>query len=1371
MNTITSNVVDELDMTSKFEFKRISDGFRATEPFPSDLIHSVHLLTVTNQHGLACWLSSKRNELILASLVNLQTTLIQKQEKIEKVKKISLPITDILFLYFMSNEAYLLVASSTEILLLDVFQLVSEIVHVHSSFSFSHAAMDSICIHPDPKKFTLAILNSEKELFTLDLVDKSLKKLSTSILTMGWSFDGDQLITMTKEEILFLNVLDGSVQETFKYPNVDELSNHHAVAIFSINDNTLLLAFSSENEITISILNKKTSTLIISSSILYPILDDQKDVRVYFQRLQGCTHKLIGFVASSTSSDILVFGGDPPQLMPWYLDETARIIIPSSDMKDAIPLGIGLDVTSQFPLPPLKPDVDPSSIPPVPIIYAFNDRGVLTGWHCLDIDAITKKQLYSTMFRPTELTAPSIFPSTSSSDRSPTPVPPMSDLKMKSTLSTLVLKPSSLSPPTSPTLPSSPSSVNSPTSSTSSTTSPSIQSSSPSSVSPELPPSKPAPGTLFLPNESETEAPFITPLQNITTLVSKSFGSLRNNISALDTEIMEHLSSINDVGKLKKDLNTMAVNVATWQGQLNSDLQVAITLKNQMGRVQSKLQHLKELTTQIKEGKMDQSQQKNLGLGPEQENSQERLLASKTKVAGLLKKLEFMLFRDTSRSDHEDFDSIYQFFKSMDAAIGTRRLAVDQLITLFNDLKIKTFVPPMPELESPVSPTPRPQTPSLSSPKVRFSNPSMYLELKNKYLLKDITSLTLIKAKNPTWKCTSCHTRNLLLSTSCAKCSLLHPLTNELRATLEPAPLSPAVHTPPPAITKNVTSLSEIKKDELWTCTHCQALSSTSLKACKQCGKSNLATSLLQSSFLPKPSTTLNNVTSKVSKSTTLSTFQLQASVSSSTSMPSPSSNKFTLGIGHSSFTAPGPGIPQSKPPTSGVSLFTTPSNSEKKTPTFSFPSAPITPSTLKNSIFGLPNSNDTANVKVSINKTETKTAFSLPTSMVTTKVAPKIETSTTSNFTTSTTSGKSFTFGAPKVDDQKILPPKDKENPTSFTTTLSDTPKPLASFEVTSKKAAQTPIDEKKGTEHVTTDSKNPSTPSLPAPTLTPTPTPKPTLAPASSSGFTLNFGSALPPKSETLLSKNPTTVTPPSILKETSSNTLSTATTGESNLVNSFTGFGFGSSTNTIPNSTFPTAPATSAPVLPTQPIPLSSSTSTINPSGFLSTMPVTSTPSTPGFGTGGFTFPSSTPFSATPTPTQPAFYAPPTFGTTTPSLPLSTNPVSSFAPPSSASVPTFGQPSSLPTHSFATFGPSSTTQHTAFGKTSGFGSSSALPTQISSGGSFSGVAVPTTTTSSFSSLATTVTPSTSVFGTPFTTASTKPMFSDPSFSQFRS
>ncbi|KAJ1512264.1 hypothetical protein HMI56_004284 [Coelomomyces lativittatus] len=66
MNTITSNVVDELDMTSKFEFKRISDGFRATEPFPSDLIHSVHLLTVTNQHGLACWLSSKRNGTLLS---------------------------------------------------------------------------------------------------------------------------------------------------------------------------------------------------------------------------------------------------------------------------------------------------------------------------------------------------------------------------------------------------------------------------------------------------------------------------------------------------------------------------------------------------------------------------------------------------------------------------------------------------------------------------------------------------------------------------------------------------------------------------------------------------------------------------------------------------------------------------------------------------------------------------------------------------------------------------------------------------------------------------------------------------------------------------------------------------------------------------------------------------------------------------------------------------------------------------------------------------------------------------------------------------------------------------------------------------------
>ncbi|KAL1914704.1 uncharacterized protein VTP21DRAFT_7962 [Calcarisporiella thermophila] len=113
----------------------------------------------------------------------------------------------------------------------------------------------------------------------------------------------------------------------------------------------------------------------------------------YFELIRnwGSNAKHIVLSANIPSIDISVLGHNGENAWQlWILDETHRASMPLSKETDldTVPLGLALDFTSSDELPPLAPEIDETPIPPVPILYVFNNEGMVSAYHCLNIAAV-----------------------------------------------------------------------------------------------------------------------------------------------------------------------------------------------------------------------------------------------------------------------------------------------------------------------------------------------------------------------------------------------------------------------------------------------------------------------------------------------------------------------------------------------------------------------------------------------------------------------------------------------------------------------------------------------------------------------------------------------------------------------------------------------------------------------------------------------------------------------------------------------------------------------------------------------------------------------------------------------------------------------
>src|SRR5437868_13990599 len=100
---------------------------------------------------------------------------------------------------------------------------------------------------------------------------------------------------------------------------------------------------------------------------------------------RGSELKNVVICACTNSSDTnLIDRNESDEWSSWNLSETARAILPLSDIsdKDTLPIGTALDLSStESWIKKLTGDED-SQIPPVPILFIYNDESRIVAYRC-----------------------------------------------------------------------------------------------------------------------------------------------------------------------------------------------------------------------------------------------------------------------------------------------------------------------------------------------------------------------------------------------------------------------------------------------------------------------------------------------------------------------------------------------------------------------------------------------------------------------------------------------------------------------------------------------------------------------------------------------------------------------------------------------------------------------------------------------------------------------------------------------------------------------------------------------------------------------------------------------------------------------------
>src|ERR1043165_2929588 len=122
---------------------------------------------------------------------------------------------------------------------------------------------------------------------------------------------------------------------------------------------------------------------------------------------RGSELRNVVICASTNSSDTNLIGrNEPNEWTSWNLSETARAILPLSD-RETLPIGMALDLSStEFWVTKLTGDED-SQIPPVPILFIYNDESRIVAYRCFQKNAHGISYPGMTVSMPIPATGPS----------------------------------------------------------------------------------------------------------------------------------------------------------------------------------------------------------------------------------------------------------------------------------------------------------------------------------------------------------------------------------------------------------------------------------------------------------------------------------------------------------------------------------------------------------------------------------------------------------------------------------------------------------------------------------------------------------------------------------------------------------------------------------------------------------------------------------------------------------------------------------------------------------------------------------------------------------------------------------------------------
>ncbi|KAF9396441.1 hypothetical protein BGX21_009531, partial [Mortierella sp. AD011] len=211
------------------------------------------------------------------------------------------------------------------------------------------------------------------------------KKKYTAI---AWSSKGKQIMCGTDTGILQQIDPEGVVKKEHAANPAN--SGHHETAVFIV-----VYCPPPENgepvfEFNVCVISKEVpgqAKYMNFGDMCFPMPNDDAGPTYYMTsplKSWGKNVKDLIMVSSSPSPDVGIIGrGTDGNWEKWDLDDTMRPALPGSD---TICVGNALDLTSTAKLEPIEEDGP--EVQPVPILYIYNNLGVLAAYHILNLQAV-----------------------------------------------------------------------------------------------------------------------------------------------------------------------------------------------------------------------------------------------------------------------------------------------------------------------------------------------------------------------------------------------------------------------------------------------------------------------------------------------------------------------------------------------------------------------------------------------------------------------------------------------------------------------------------------------------------------------------------------------------------------------------------------------------------------------------------------------------------------------------------------------------------------------------------------------------------------------------------------------------------------------
>ncbi|CAI2163704.1 13995_t:CDS:10 [Funneliformis geosporum] len=307
-----------------------------------------------------------------------------------------------------------------------IFSSESSKIQPYQTMKFSDNVVD---IRPNPGENNkiIAFLLESGTVSIKDLISDveigSVKnsKLGEQVTAICWSPKGRQLACGSQSGRLVQFTPDGIVKSTYQAPPGIQESTYYVRNVLWLENSIFIVTYfpivqDEDSEHIVYLISNENKSKTVYNQIPNICFSSPRNKASYMfmESIKDWGSDLTNMVicACTNSSDTnLIARSDSGTWSNWSLSETSRAILPLSShhVDETLPIGMALDQTSTEPwVTKLTGDED-SQIPPVPILFIFNDESEIVAFRCLQKNAYLAGKPYPGM--TTAIPIPSIGPS------------------------------------------------------------------------------------------------------------------------------------------------------------------------------------------------------------------------------------------------------------------------------------------------------------------------------------------------------------------------------------------------------------------------------------------------------------------------------------------------------------------------------------------------------------------------------------------------------------------------------------------------------------------------------------------------------------------------------------------------------------------------------------------------------------------------------------------------------------------------------------------------------------------------------------------------------------------------------------------------